>query len=138
MLYRLAADIVLILHAGFIAFVVLGLVAVLVGGWLGWGWVRSPWFRVAHLLAILIVVLQAWLGVICPLTDLESWLRVRGGQEPYAPGGFIATWLQRLIFVDWPGWVFTLVYTLFGLLVAATFVLMPIRRTGKRSGGGAA
>jgi len=54
--FRLLADAVLALHAAFVAFVVLGLVAILVGGALGWRWVRGPRFRALHLAAIVSVV----------------------------------------------------------------------------------
>ena len=69
------ADFVLITHAAFAAFVILGLVLILVGGYLSWSWVRNSWFRALHLLGITIIVVQSWLGVICPLTTLEMWLR---------------------------------------------------------------
>ncbi len=114
------ADLVLILHAGFIAFVMLGLLLVLLGGALKWRWVRNRWFRLAHLGAILLVVAQAWLGVVCPLTTLENTLRHRAGQSGYELG-FIADRVQRLIFFEADGWVFSLAYTVFGLLVLASF-----------------
>ena len=47
------------------------------GGALGWGWVRLRWFRITHLCAIGVVVIQSWLGVMCPLTTLEMALRPR-------------------------------------------------------------
>lgn len=134
MLYRFASDAVLVLHVAFIAFVVVGLVVIVVGAWRGWGWVRRPGLRLAHLAAIGYVVVQAWCGMVCPLTTLESALRVRAGQNPYAPGGFVASWLRRLIFFDAPPGVFTAAYTAFALAVVATLVWAPIR-WGKRGGG---
>jgi hypothetical protein len=125
--YRLAADLVLIVHTSFIAFVIFGLVVVLVGWWLGWSWVRNAWFRAAHLLAIGYVIWEAWTGRACPLTEWENALRIKGGQEPYGQAGCIAHWLHRVIFFDAEPWVFTTCYTLFGLLVLATFVLAPLR-----------
>ena len=77
MLYRVLADLVLIIHTSFIAFVVVGLVLIWVGYFRGWEWTRSWWFRGAHLLAIGYVVAQAFMGVTCPLTDLENALRSR-------------------------------------------------------------
>jgi hypothetical protein len=74
--WQLLADAVLLLHLAVVLFVVGGLVLVWVGharrDTRGWGWVDRPWFRALHLLAIVVVVLQAWLGVTCPLTTLES------------------------------------------------------------------
>jgi len=118
-MYRLLADTVLLLHFAYVAFVVVGLVLILAGGALGWRWVRNPWFRAAHLAAIGLVVAEAWLGAMCPLTTLEADLRLRAGEPPYAPAGFIAHWVQRILFWDAPGWVFTTLYSLFGALVAA-------------------
>ena len=125
--YRLMADLVLILHSAFIAFVVLGLVLVVVGIILRWSWVRNFWFRMAHLAAILLVVVQSYVGMVCPLTTLERALRVSAGQEMYVDEGFIEYWLHRMIFFRAESWVFTLCYTLFGLAVAATFIFGPPR-----------
>jgi hypothetical protein len=124
--YRIAADLVVTFHVSYIAFVVLGMLAILVGLGLGWGWVRNPWFRVAHLLAIAIVAVQALAGVACPLTTLENSLRLRAGQATY-PGAFIGYWAHRLTFYEAPPWAFTTAYTLFGLAVLGTFVMAPPR-----------
>jgi hypothetical protein len=67
------------LHSLFVCFVVLGLILIVAGGLRGWQWVRNPWFRLGHLQAIGIVVLQAWLGIWCPLTLLEMSLREKAG-----------------------------------------------------------
>ncbi len=120
---HLLADLILLLHAGFTAFVVLGLVLILFGGAMYWRWVRNRWFRLVHLAAILMVVAQAWLGIVCPLTTLENFLRHRAGQSGYELG-FIADRVQPLIFFDAPGWVFSLAYTVFGFLVLASFWLV--------------
>jgi hypothetical protein len=82
--YQLLADAVLAIHFGVVLFVVAGLVVVVAGNWLRWQWVNGWWFRLAHLAAIAIVVAQAWLGRLCPLTTLESWLRTRAGAPAYA------------------------------------------------------
>lgn len=132
MAYRVAADMVLIVHVAFIAFVVLGLLLTLVGGVFGWGWVRQPWFRLVHLMAIGVVVVQAWLGVMCPLTVWESRLRQAAGQPVYEQG-FIADWLQPVIFFDAEPWVFTLAYSVFGALVVLSFWLVPVRWAGRKA-----
>lgn len=120
-LYRVLADVVLLVHASFVVFVIVGLVLVLVGGPRGWEWVRDPWFRLAHALAIGIVVAQAWLGVLCPLTLLENALRSRAGEALYG-GSFIAYWVRAALYYDAPVWVFVSAYTLFGLAVVASWV----------------
>lgn len=129
--YQFLADAVLLLHFLFVVFVVLGLVAILIGGWRGWGWVRDLRFRLGHLGAIGFVVLESWLGMACPLTTLELWLRGLAGQTVYG-GDFIAFWLRRLLFFEAPAWVFTVCYSVFLALVVVSWWRVPPRR---RSGG---
>lgn len=127
MLYQLAADVVVLLHAAYVSFVIFGQLAILVGILRRWVWVRNPWFRWLHLFAISIVVAESLLGIVCPLTTLEDWLRTRAGQATYR-GDFLGHWVHALMFYDAPPWIFTLVYTAFGLLVFATFVIAPPHR----------
>jgi hypothetical protein len=118
--YLIAADAILITHAMFVAFVVLGLLLIFAGKLFAWSWVCNFKFRCAHLVAIGIVVLQSWLGMICPLTIWEMSLRAKAGDTVYT-GSFIAHWLQTLLFYRAPEWVFILLYTLFGALVIASW-----------------
>lgn len=124
----LLADTILILHVLFVAFVVLGLIAVYVGYFLNWQWVRNRVFRITHLCAIGYVVGQAWLGAVCPLTIWEMALRAEAGAATYS-GSFIQYWLRSLLYFTLPEWVFVVVYTLFGSLVLASwFVVRPNKR----------
>ena len=129
-LYLLAADVLLFVHASFVAFVIFGLVLILIGKLFPWAWVRNPWFRWAHAAGIGIVVLQSWLGVICPLTTWEMALRERAGDAIYS-GAFIGHWLESILYYRAPEWIFTVSYTLFGVLVAASWFWVPPRRFGK-------
>lgn len=121
---QLLANAVLVLHVAIVSFVVGGLVAVIAGNLRHWRWANNLWFRLAHLVAISIVVAEAWLGIACPLTTLEMWLRSQASASVY-PGGFIAHWLQQLLYYDAPLWVFALLYSAFGLLVVATWWYFP-------------
>jgi hypothetical protein len=118
--FLLAADAVLLLHALFVAFVVVSLVFILVGKVRAWSWVRNPWFRLLHLVAIGIVVVQSWFGVICPLTTIEMTLRSRAGDTIYS-GSFISHWLENLLFYQAPPWVFVVCYMIFGVAVGASW-----------------
>ena len=125
MLYQLIADAVLVLHVLIVLFVVLGLLLVFIGAARGWGWVRNPRFRIVHLTTVAVVMIQAWLGKICPLTIFEMYLRKQAGDAVYA-GGFIAHWLGELLYYDLPVWVFAVIYTFFSAIVAASwFVIKP-------------
>ncbi|TDK27473.1 DUF2784 domain-containing protein [Luteimonas aestuarii] len=120
----LLADALLALHVGVVAFVVLGTMAILVGGPLRWRWVRGFGFRVSHLVLMVFIALQAWLGRLCPLTVWEQALRNRAGQATY-DASFIQHWLSRLIFFDAPWWTFVAAYTLLALLIAACWWRWP-------------
>ncbi len=122
--WRVLADAVVMIHAAYVVFVVFGLAAILVGVALEWEWVRGFWFRLSHLVAIALVFLEAILGVMCPLTTLEDWLRAKAGQARY-PGDFIGYWTHNMIFYNAPPWIFTSLYAAFTILVAATFWLAP-------------
>ena len=121
-IYHLQADLVAAVHAAYIAFVLLGFIAIILGVAMGWRWVRNVYFRTAHLAAILLVCVETLLGVSCPLTILEDRLRVLGADTPY-PASFVGDLLDRLIFYNFPQWLFTVVYLSFGTLVLLTFVL---------------
>jgi len=122
-LYSFAADAMLITHVAFVAFVVFGLILVYAGFFLKWQWVRKVWFRCVHLVAIGVVVLQSWLGLICPLTTWEMGLRVKAGQDVYE-GSFTAHWLHQLLYFQAPPWVFIACYTAFGGLVLLSWFLV--------------
>ncbi|MBL4672880.1 MAG: DUF2784 domain-containing protein [Arenicella sp.] len=117
----LLADVVLLTHAFILAFVIFGLITTLIGGALKWQWIKNPWFRLSHLICIWIVVMQAWAGVVCPLTTLEMWFRSQAGQQVYS-GSFISHWLSRRLYYNFPAWVFTFAYTTFGALVLVSWL----------------
>jgi hypothetical protein len=73
-----------------------------------------------------VVVVEAVLSIVCPLTTLEHNLRARAGQ-PVDETSFIGRWVHELLFFEAPEWVFTIVYCLFGAAVLATFLLAPPR-----------
>jgi len=125
--YQFLADAVLLLHFGVVLFVVGGLVVVVAGNRFGWHWVNAWRFRLAHLAAIAVIAVQAWLGRYCPLTILESWLRVQAGSAAY-DRSFIEHWVQRLLYYDAPLWVFALTYTAFAALVMLAWWRYPPRR----------
>jgi hypothetical protein len=78
MLYGILADLVLVVHLGFVAFALLGALLVLRWRWLAW----------VHVPAIAWGALVEFTGWICPLTPLENWLRNAGGRPAY-PSSFL-------------------------------------------------
>jgi len=87
MLYRLAAETVLLLHLAFILFVLLG--AVLAARW--------RWFTVVHLPAAAWGFFVEITGRICPLTYAENFFRVKAGQSGYTES-FIEHYLLAIIY----------------------------------------
>ncbi len=114
------ADVILIVHFAFVLFIIGGLALTWSGAGLGWQWVRNFWFRSAHLAAIFFVAAEALAGVWCPLTVWEDLLR--GGAR--GETSFIARWVHRILFYNFPEWVFTVSYVVFALVVAATWWLV--------------
>jgi hypothetical protein len=86
-LYRLAADALVLVHFAFIVFVVLG-------GFLTWRWRRLAWL---HIPAVAWGALIEFMGWICPLTPLEVSLRRMAGGAGYE-GGFIAHYILPIIY----------------------------------------
>ena len=119
--HSLMADVILVIHFLFIAFVVVGEACIVIGYFRNWHWVRRLMFRVFHILAIAVVVAQAWANKLCPLTLWENALREPAGGRPYG-GTFIQHWVGRLVYYDLPQWFFTVAYSLFGAVVLLTWV----------------
>ena len=126
MLYRVAADAVLLLHLAFIVFAVLGGLLVLKWRWLAW----------LHLPAAVWAAMIEFAGWYCPLTPLENSLRYAGGQQGYS-GGFIEHYLVALIY---PSGLTREVQVALGLVVvvlnAAVYGLVLWRLRSRRHGAG--
>jgi len=123
--YALLADAIVVFHFLYVSFALGGEVLVLLGGLLRWGWIRNLPFRIAHLAAVVLVAVEALMGVVCPLTEWEYTLRELAGQRAERELSFVARLVRAVIFYDFPTWVFTLTYVLFAVLVAGTFFLFP-------------
>lgn len=87
MVYGLLANAVLVLHFAFIAFVVIGGLAVL-------RWPRLAWIHIPAASWGALIELFGW---TCPLTPLENSFRKLGGEAAYS-GGFIDHYLASMIY----------------------------------------
>ena len=85
--YRLLADLVVVVHLGFVVFVVVGGFLVVRWGWVAW----------LHLPSALWGALIEFFGWVCPLTPLEGWLRSRAGEAGYE-GGFVEHYLLPILY----------------------------------------
>jgi Protein of Unknown function (DUF2784) len=130
--YLLLADAVATIHGAYVAFVTVGFALIAIGIAMRWEWVRAFWFRAAHLGAIALVCVESLMGAACPLTTLEGRLRAISGEASHSRD-FIGYWVDRLIFYDFPSWVFMVAYVVFGILVMIVFILAPPRWPGRRT-----
>ena len=117
------ADAIVVIHLLIMVFITAGLPLIYIGAARRWRWIRDWRWRVTHLAAIGVVAAESLAGIVCPLTLWEDALR---GQE--SKEGFIERWVDRILFYDFPVWVFTVAYTVFAALVIVTWFAVPPRR----------
>jgi len=128
--YLFLADVIAIIHLGYVIYVILGFILIVVGIILRWKWIRNLPFRITHLLAIVGVACEALLGVNCPLTVLEFKLRYASNLSEEKVS-FIGTIIDSLLYYNAPGWLFTIVYVAFAITVIITFIIAPPKRKGR-------
>ena len=116
------AELVLAIHLAVIAFNIFGLVAIPLGAWRKWSFVRAPYWRWLHAASMAVVALQAIFGRACFLT---LWQGALSGARESPP--LIMRFVNSVIFWPLPGWAFEALYlALFGY-VLALFWLVPTR-----------
>ena len=129
--YGYLADAVVVLHFVFVAVVVVGLLATLLGAALRWRWVRNFWFRVVNLGLISVVAVETMIGVSCPLTTLEHKLRQLAG-ETVTEGWFLSRMLYDLLSFDVESWIVSALEIGGAVLILAVFLLVPPRWPSKQ------
>jgi hypothetical protein len=123
----LLADLVAAVHLAIVVFMIAGQAAILAGWALGWSWIRSPWFRFAHLAIMAYIAFNAVRGELCFLTHIEFDLRREAGQQG-AEGSFVGQLLHDILFVDMDQGVLNGIYLAFFAVVLACLVGAPPRR----------
>ena len=89
MLFRLAADVVVLTHFAFVLFVVLG-------GFLVIRWNKLAWL---HLPIAAYGAMIEFVGWICPLTPLENHFRLLAGDAGYE-GGFVEHYIIKILYPE--------------------------------------
>ncbi len=120
------ADALVAAHFALVVFISIGQIVIIVGAIRGWAWIRNFWFRLAHVIAMTSVGLQAVLGVHCPLTVWENDLRGLAGQS-VSEATFIGRFLNEVLFVEFSTQALNAIHISFALVVLVTFVLVPPR-----------
>lgn len=109
MIYLWLADIVVAIHAAYAGFVLCGFLAILFGLFFPWAWIRNFKFRICHLLCTVLVAVEAFWGVTCPLTSLENLLLQQGGRT-IDQRSFIGRWMNKILFYEAPEEIFLSLY----------------------------
>lgn len=120
-LYGFLADLTVGAHVAYVGYVVIGQLLIVIGWLAGWKWVRNFWFRMSHLVMMLVVVVEQMMNFTCPLSTLEWYLRGLAGQ-PISGETFMGRMLHSILFYDAPPWVFAVGYYTFGALILTTFL----------------
>jgi hypothetical protein len=115
-------QLVLAIHVLVIAFNVFGLLAIPLGAWRGWAWVRVFWWRALHLASLGLVALQALFGRACFLTDWQDALTGAGAHDP-----LVMRIVNRLVYWPLPMWAFTAAYVAIFAYALALWRLVPPR-----------
>lgn len=129
----LYADLVVSAHLLYLLFTVGGEIAIIAGGLLEWNWIRNRLFRLIHLIAVILVSIEAVAGLMCPLTELEYQLRRMAGQSVEEEISLLGRIVRSLLFYDFPAWVFTAMYIGFGAVVVGSWMIWR-PHTGKAFG----
>ncbi|MBN1596510.1 DUF2784 family protein [candidate division FCPU426 bacterium] len=115
-----AADILLYLHFIWVLFM-------LAGFWLALWW-RLAWLRLLHFAGLLLYILLGVLGWYCPLTIGEEYFRQQAVPGFSYQGSFLASWVEKLIYVEnWgaPLWLFRLLAGFYLVLCLTSWWWLP-------------
>jgi hypothetical protein len=116
--YRVLAEATMVVHFGFLVFLV-------IGGFLAWRWPLVIWPHLAMATWGLTSTVFLW---ECPLTAVEDWARRRAGEAGLSTG-FIDTYLTGVIY---PERYTTLIQVLAGVVVVVSWVGVYIRHRRRR------
>ena len=118
-MYEVLASTVLVVHFGYLAYVVLG-------GFLAWRWTWALW---PHLAAAAWGLAVVGIPLTCPLTLIEHWARRKAG-ETGVGRGFIDQYIEGVLY---PERYTHLLQVLAGVVVAVSYAGIYLRRRKRRN-----
>lgn len=127
-IYSVLADLVLIFHAGVIAYNLFGLPIIVIGRVFKLRFVYNPWFRYSHLASMGVVLLFALFNEICPLTNWENDLRSLGTTDIEPGETSIQQWLGGIMYYDLPWSIFAFAYGIWFIAILVVLWLIPVQR----------
>ena len=127
---RALASAILYVHFAVVLFNLFWLAAVPIGAWRHWDFVRSFWWRAAHLASLAVVAFQVIAGSLCFLTVWQNdLLREAGGTED---ASIIERLVTRAVFWPLPIWAFAVLYVAALAYAVALWWLVPPRMLRRR------
>lgn len=120
------ANFVATLHLAYFLFIVGGFIGILAGARQSWPWIYNPWFRIAHLCAVLVVLAEDVFHFPCVLNVLETGLRAAPANAASDPGA-LSRVLDILLRHTIPGWFLDAMYWTLGALLLLLMFLLPPR-----------
>ena len=102
------ADIILILHFLVVIFITVGFVLIPIGYHYDWSWIKNFKLRLFHFGLMFLVTFETLVGITCPLTSIENYLRGINNNK-----SFISFWIEKIIYWDFPTSFFMFLYFVF-------------------------
>ena len=102
------ADIILILHFLIVIFITAGFIIIPIGYYYNWNWIQNFKLRLFHFGLMFIVTFETLVGITCPLTSIENYLRGINNSK-----SFISFWIEKIIYWDFPTSFFMFLYFVF-------------------------
>ncbi len=102
------ADIILILHFLVVIFITLGFLLIPIGYYYYWSWIKNFKLRLVHCGLMFLVTFETLVGITCPLTSIENYLRGINNSK-----SFISFWIEKIIYWDFPTSFFIFLYFVF-------------------------
>ena len=102
------ADIILILHFLVVIFITVGFVLIPIGYHYDWSWIKNFKLRLFHFCLMFLVTFETVVGITCPLTSIENYLRGINNNK-----SFISFWIEKIIYWDFPTSFFMFLYFVF-------------------------
>ena len=102
------ADIILILHFLVVIFITVGFLLIPIGYYYDWIWIKNFKLRLFHFGLMFLVTFETLVGITCPLTSIENYLRGMNNSK-----SFISFWIEKIIYWDFPTSFFMFLYFVF-------------------------
>jgi hypothetical protein len=127
------STLVLAIHAAVVAFNIFWMIAIPIGAWRGWRFVRSFWWRSAHIASLVIVAIQPLLGRYCFLTLWQEALKEMAGPTALAEPGWLERVLTLMVFWPLPPWIFVYLYVAAAVWTVSLWWIVPPNRRRART-----